>query len=167
MPPSGHQFLPVVHPLQPRSRKRKSDILATRKEGTKLIAATLSLIPARRVRGKRGLDPEESKIVTVAAAPNVDAPTGEARVDTTDHAATTHGAIASSSVDTIPMKNPRISGPTSETPPRCELVAFVSYEGKEKRIHVFSSTTRAWGPTLHGDIIEIRDTIVSKSLTAT
>ena len=46
----------------------------------------------------------------------------------------------------LPMNNPKLSGPTQEANPRCELTAFITADGTRRRMHVMTSTVTSWAP---------------------
>ena len=47
------------------------------------------------------------------------------------------------------LSEPRLSGPTNEANPRCELVAKQIVNGHPKRVHVFTLTKNGFGADFH------------------
>eukprot|EP00959_Pyramimonas_sp_CCMP1952_P472689 9500477-Pyramimonas_sp.AAC.1 len=57
-------------------------------------------------------------------------------------------SAAKAEVDTfnVPLERSALVGPTAEEKPRYELRAFITHGGRQKRVHVWSSTETTHGP---------------------
>jgi len=59
------------------------------------------------------------------------------------------------------LTNPSMAGPTKEANPRVELCAKIGHI----RVHVYTTTLHAWGPTYIDDMKEIKSRIEAVPMT--
>ena len=120
--------------LNPRPRQRKADVLEQRKGHAKARAKT----SARRK--------------PAAQTTPLMRPTPPAQPNDAARRATQKGFTQLVGTDELPLENPKMSGPTKEAKPRCELVAQVVRGGTRVRVHVMTSTLSKWGQSLPQDM---------------
>lgn len=66
--------------------------------------------------------------------------------------------------DPLILYEPRMSGPTNEKNPRCELCAVAYDSCKKVRVHVWTTTKATWGPSMVSDMKKVMKAIASKKM---
>ncbi len=69
-------------------------------------------------------------------------------------------------VQILELTRPKLTGPTNETHPRCELTAFeVQADGSLKRVCIWTSRVSSWGESLRADMESIKNAILAGGMT--
>jgi len=162
--------------LDPKPRRRKKKAIATKLAKKKLAKKAVK----KRMKKPAAAPNPVTKRPAAAPNPVTTKPVEKAKIQTKSIVVSpttpnkqqhqlcgvTPDKADRKDVKVLELAKPRMTGPTNENAPRCELTAYeVQADGSEKRVCVWTARVAAWDGDLAADMARVKEAILKGGMT--